>query len=136
MIHDPLFPTLPERGFTGSDCDFYAQTFFSVVVPTDGRDVTLFDNDLGVGYFAYRDSTGDRLVTSVVPVMESPRHHPLNHRGRLYRFPLPASIWWTLTFGTSFGIGRKSSLTFGAAVPVVGPCPFDLEAQVLFNRRF
>jgi hypothetical protein len=60
---------------------------------------------------------------------------PLNHRGALSE-PVGVSDLVDLTFGTSFGIGQKSTLTFGVAVPVVGPRPFDLEAQVLFNCRF
>lgn len=115
--------------------DFYVQGFSSVVVPTDGRDVTLLANDVAAGYFVYRDRSGERLLTAVVPTLEVHVNTPLNHRGALTE-PIGVSDLVDLTLGTSFGIGSKSFLTIGATAPVTGPRPFDIEAQVLFNCRF
>jgi hypothetical protein len=134
VIHDKLFQPFVS-GIYQFSRDFYAQAFASVVVPTDERDVTLLDNDLGVGYFAYRDSSGDRFLTSVVPILEVHVTTPLDHRGALAE-PVGVSDLVDLTFGTCFGLGRTSSLTLAVAVPIVGPRPFDIEAQVLFNCRF
>jgi hypothetical protein len=134
VIHATLFQPYLSGVYRFSP-NFYAQGFSSIVVPTDERDVTLFDNDLGIGYFVYRDSTGDRLITSVVPSFEVHATTPLDHRGALSE-PVGASDLLDLTFGLSLGLGPKSTLTFGAAVPVVGPRPFDFEGEVFLNVRF
>jgi hypothetical protein len=134
IIHDTLLQPYLSAIYRLNG-DFFAQGFTSIVAPTDARDATLFDNDLGVGYFAYRDCSGDRILTAVIPTIEVHATTPLTHRGVLSE-PVGVADLVDITFGTSFGIGSKSTLTLGAAVPVVGPRPFDIEGQVLFNCRF
>jgi hypothetical protein len=134
VIHDTLFqPYL--SGIYKFNKDFYAQAFTSIVVPTDGRDSTLFDNDLGIGYFAYRNCGSDATLTYVVPTVEVHVTTPLSHRGALSE-PVGVSDLVDITAGSTFGLGHNASLTLGVGIPVVGPRPFDLEAQVFFNWRF
>jgi hypothetical protein len=115
--------------------DFYAQSFASIVVPTDDRDSTLFAYDLGVGYFAYRNCGPDARLTYVVPTVEVHVTTPFNHQGALSE-PVGVPDVVDITLGTTFGLGKNASLTFGAGIPVVGPRPFDFEAEVFFNWRF
>jgi hypothetical protein len=134
VIHDTLLQPFVSAIYCFSR-DLYVQGFSSIVVPTDDRDVTLFDNDLAVGYFAFRSNCSDAMLTAVVPTVEVHATTPLNHRGALVE-PIGASDLVDLTFGTSFVLGAKSTLTFGVAVPIVGPRPFDFEGQVQLNCRF
>jgi hypothetical protein len=134
VIHD----TLLQPYVSGIYCfnrDFYAQAFSSVVVPTDSRDATLLDNDLGVGYFAYRNCGSGRWLTAVVPTVEVHVTTPLNHRGALTE-PVGVSDLVDITLGTTLEFSSRAALTIGAAIPVVGPRPFDFEAEVQFNWRF
>lgn len=134
VIHDTLLQPYLSAIYRFSR-DFYAQGFSSVVVPTDSRDITFLDNDLGVGYFLYRDCGSDRFLTAVVPILEVHVTTPLTHRGALSE-PVGASDLVDITLGTTFDFGPRSSLTLGAGIPVVGPRPFDFEAEVQFNWRF
>jgi hypothetical protein len=133
-IHPTLFQPYVS-GIYKLSKELYIQGFSSIDVPTDDRDVTLLSNDIGVGYFLYRDCSGDRLITAVVPTVELHVNTPLNHRGALSE-PVGASDLVDMTFGASFGIGRDSYLTLAAGLPLTGPQPFSIEAQVLFNWRF
>jgi hypothetical protein len=133
-----IHPTLlqPFLGAIYNMGSFYAQGFSSVLVPTDSRDVTFLFNDIGFGYFLYKaERRCDRLLTSVVPIFEVHVNTPLNHRGALTE-PIGGTDIVDLTFGTTFGLGRASTLNLGVVTPVTGPKPFDIEAQVQFNYRF
>ncbi len=134
VIHDTLLQPYIS-GIYRFNRDWYGQAFSSVVVPTDSRDVTLLDNDLGVGYFAYRSCSREALLTAVIPTLEVHVTTPLTHRGALSE-PVGVSDLVDITLGTTFDFGSRSSLTFGAAIPIVGPRPFDFEAEVQFNWRF
>jgi hypothetical protein len=126
----------PYGGFIYNFSDrFYTQGFTSIAVPTDSRDVTLWFNDLAVGYFLYRNTCGDRLLSAVVPTFEVHVTTPLNHRGALTE-PIGVADIVDLTAGVTFGLGRRSTLGFSIVSPVTGPKPFDLESMVQLNFRF
>jgi hypothetical protein len=117
--------------------DGFIQGFSGVNVPTDPGVVTMMYNDLGVGYFLYRDQSGEnRFLGAIVPTFEVHVSTPLNHRLEIG----PKGIVGTpdvvdLTFGTGFVLGG-AVLSTGIVNPVTGPRPFDLEVVVQLNVLF
>jgi hypothetical protein len=130
-VHPFLFQ--PYVGGIYNIGDLYLIGFSSIVVPTDSRDVTFLSNDLGIGYYLLRRDDG--FLTSIVPTVEMHLLTPLNHRGAQTE-PVGLQDQLNLTFGTRFGLGRRANLGLGLVTPVLGPRPFDFEAQVQFNLRF
>jgi hypothetical protein len=117
--------------------DFYVQGFSSLAVPTDSNDVTLFFNDVGVGYFLYQAPASGHLLTAIVPTVEAHFNTPLNHRGTPnLRDPVRQSDIVDLTGGVNFGFADRAWLAVGAAVPVTGPRPFDFEILVQLRLWF
>jgi hypothetical protein len=112
--------------------NFYAQGFHAVVVPTDSRDVASVDNDIGIGYWFFRTSTG--FLRGVVPTIEAHVYMPLNHTNEQDLIFAPNIC--TLTWGVNFVLPGYSTLGCGVAAPVTGPRPNNIEAMVSFNLRF
>jgi hypothetical protein len=115
--------------------DAYLHGFTSIVVPLDSRDVTFLFNDVALGYFLYRTNCSESLLTSVVPTMEFHLTTPLNHHGAMVD-PIGSPDILDLTFGVTFGLGKRATLALGGVVPVTGPKPFDFETQAQLNFRF
>jgi hypothetical protein len=117
--------------------DLFFQGFSGVNVPTDPGVVTMMYNDIAIGYFVYRDESGqNRFLGAVVPTFEVHISTPLNHRLEVG----PKGFTGTqdvvdLTFGTGFVLGG-SVLSVGIVNPVTGPRPFDLEVAVQLNVLF
>ena len=110
----------------------YLQGISALIVPTDSRDITLFSNSLGFGYWLYR-SDSDRLIQGLIPIFEAHVRTPLNHRD-------PAGIVFmqdqvNLTGGLHVRFPRA---TMGGAVsvPVVSPRPWNVEALANFTYWF
>lgn len=114
--------------------DLYVQGFSAVAVPTDIRDITIMFNSAALGYWLYRNPTADRLLTGVVPTLETHINTPLNHRG-LDALPFGVQDSVVLTTGSHF-VFNRSMFTLAVAAPVTGPKPFDIEAIALFNLRY
>jgi hypothetical protein len=113
--------------------------FSALDVPTSVRDVTMVYNDLGLGYFLYRDAspTSIPFVSAVVPTIEAHVNTPLTHRDPFNpKDPTGTPDVVNLTYGLNVEVYRRSVLTFGFVTPVTGPRPFDYEFLLLFNRRF
>jgi hypothetical protein len=123
----------PYLGYVLNSGDVYFHGFSSIDVPTDGRDVTVWFNDIGVGYWAYRGAC-DGLVSSVIPTLEAHLTTPLNHRNSEDLITIPNIL--DFTAGVHVGVGRSSLFTVGLCTPVTGPRPFDIEAIAQFNLRF
>jgi hypothetical protein len=118
------------------NCDgFFVLGFSSIVVPLDSRDVVFWENDLGIGFSAYKDTSNDCLVSSIVPYFEAHVTTPLNHRGALTA-PLGLPDILDLTAGARIGFGGHCSLGLAVAFPLTGPRPFDIEALAHLNVRF
>jgi hypothetical protein len=111
------------------------QGFFSVVVPTDDRDVTFLSSDVGLYYFLYRAAGPGALLTALIPAVEAHVITPLNHRGTASTpIGLPDIVMLT---GALHTILADRVLMYGAVVvPVTGPQPFDIEAQAVLEYRF
>jgi hypothetical protein len=129
-LHSFLFQ--PYAGWIFNSGNAYAQGFHAFVIPTDSRDITEFNNDVGVGYWVYKNCQG--LLRGVVPTVEGHLYVPLDHRSTsdiIY-----ASNIFTITAGVNVVLPGNS--TFGAAIgiPVTGPKPDSVEALVGFNWRF
>lgn len=136
-IRDVLFQ--PFLGFIKNSASgrFYAQGFTAIDVPTDNRDVTLYYNDLGVGYYLVRNEDRTAFLTAVVPTFEVHINTPLNHRGAVNAndpFATPDIV--NLTYGTNILLRRRALLSIGVVTPVTGPRPFDYEVLALFNLYF
>ena len=130
-IHSVLLQ--PWGGFILPIDRFYLHGFHSVVIPTDSRDVTLLFNDVGIGYQLYRGDPG-RLLRAIVPTAEIHVTTPLTHRNGTG--PIFAPDMVAFTGGVHFGLGRSSTLSFGAATPITGPRTYSVEGLMQFNWRF
>ena len=96
-------------------------------------------NDVGIGYFLYRDPdlNSSNFLTAVVPTSEVHVNSPLNHQNAYNPNDIAGSAnVVNLTQGVGFEFRRRSILTFGIVTPVTSPKPFDIEALILFNVRF
>ena len=111
----------------------YLHGFHSFAVPTDARDVTLLFNDVGIGYWLYRNQA-DRFVQAVIPTLEFHLNTPLTHRG-LQSTPIGFADQLNLTFGT-YVMFPRSTLGIAAGIPLVGPKPYDVETAINFTFRF
>ena len=116
---------------------FYLHGFWRLDAPTSVRDVTMAYNDLGIGYYVYRNPDPNGFLMALVPTFEVHVNDPLTHRD--YNNPLDitgtADIV-NLTYGLNAVIGQSSVFTFGVVTPVTGPRPFDYEIVALINFRF
>jgi hypothetical protein len=108
---------------------WYLHGFSSVSVSTDGKSAMLLFNDLGAGYWLYRNG-GDALLTAVIPTAEVHVNTPLTHRDN----PTVDSV--DLTQGLIFEFRRRAWLTFGVSENVTGPKIYEIEAIVQLNLRF
>jgi hypothetical protein len=115
--------------------NWYLQAVSAIDIPTGPNDVTLMYNDIGVGYYLYRDRGNERILTAVIPTFEVHVNTPLNHRGSL-NGNLGTPDWVDLTGGTIFELCRRSTLSVGLCAPVTGANPFEWEGIVQLNFRF
>jgi hypothetical protein len=127
----------PYFGYIWHVGDVFVHGFSSIAVPTDSRDVTLFYNDVGLGYAAYRSTDAGRFLTAVVPTVEAHVNTPVNHRGAFRQGDVAGTPDVVdLTAGANFEFYRRSRLGLGVATPVTGPRPFNVEALAQFTLRF
>jgi hypothetical protein len=113
----------PWAGFVTMFGRGYVQGISNLIVPTDSRDITLWGNSLGLGYWAYRNPNG--LLTGITPTAEIHVRTPLNDRdpnGNIYVMDQV-----NVTAGAHFRFNR-AVISGAVVVPLVGPKPFDIEA--------
>lgn len=128
--HSTLFQ--PWVGFVQVFDRAYVQGITALIVPTDGRDTTLWGNSLGVGYWLYQ-AAGDRLVQGIIPVAEVHVRTPFNNREESGLVYLQDQV--NLTGGLHVRFPR-ATLGGGVCVPVVSPRPWNVEAVASFNYWF
>jgi hypothetical protein len=127
----------PFFAFLFSRDRFYLQGFTAIDVPADPAQPTLIYNDLGMGYFVYRDNVSNRLITAVAPTVEVHVNTPINHTGAYNLFDKAGSPdIVNITSGLNTRFRQNSILTMGVVTPVTGPRPFTIEATVLLNVYF
>jgi hypothetical protein len=113
--------------------DLYIHGFCAVAVPTDSKDATLMWNDLGAGYWLYRND-GDVWIRAAIPTIELHVNTPLNHRGK-QSLPIGVSDVVDLTMG-GYLVLRRGTLGGALGVPLTGPKPFGVEALGQYTLRF
>ena len=118
--------------------DLYFHGFSSIDVPTSNQDVTMFYNDMGVGYYLYRaQQPEERFLTAVIPTFETHVNTPLTHRDPFnIRDIAGTPDVVDLTFGTTFVAWQRSLLSVAYVNPVTGPRPFSGELLLQLNIRF
>ena len=128
--HSVLFQ--PWTGFVKTFDRAYVQGITSLVVPTDGRDPTLWNNSVAAGYYVYRN-TANAWLTAVVPTAELHVRTPLSGRNPNGLVYLQDQV--NVTGGVHFRFNR-AVLSAAVCVPVVGPRPWSVEAMSFFNFYF
>jgi hypothetical protein len=131
---NPVF-LQPFVGFIKTFGNFYTQGFTAIDVPLDPNVVTIYYNDLGMGYY-FRAHDPDRFLTGVAPSMEVHVNTPLNHRGNNVNDPTSTIDIVNLTFGLTAVVRQRTMLSVGLVEPVTGPRPFSGELVVLLNVFF
>ncbi len=127
----------PYVGYIWVADNLYVQGFSSIDVPTESRDVTILYNDIGIGYYIYRNRDNCRLLSGIVPTFEVHVNTPLNHRGAFnFSDPTGTPDWVDFTYGINFEVHRRSTFGVGFVTPVTGPKPFDYEVLAQLNLRF
>ncbi len=115
---------------------FYAQGFSAINVPTTSQDVTLYFQDLSIGYYVYRPSDPNKFVTAIVPTAEAHLTVPLNHRGFSATDLASTPDILNMTSGVNVVLRQRAVLSAAYVTPVTGPKPFNAELVVLFNYYF
>ncbi|MFL6531187.1 MAG: hypothetical protein ACJ8KX_12010 [Chthoniobacterales bacterium] len=133
VLHE-VHPTQlqPFVGYIWNSGPFFVQGFSAVLIPTDGADVTVWLNDLGVGY---RIPVGARWLATVVPVLELHLNTPLDHRDE-DPFEQRFRDTLDLTGGVHFEFNDHVSLGIGLGTPLTSPRLFDYEVIANLNVRF
>ncbi|MCI0699930.1 MAG: hypothetical protein L0241_02470 [Planctomycetia bacterium] len=121
----------PWAGFVRSFDRAYLQGITSLLVPTDSQDPTLWNNSIGLGYYAYR--APERFLTAIVPTAEVHVRTPLSNRDPYGVVFLQDQV--SLTGGLHFR-ARRAVLSGAVNVPIVGPRPWSLEALSFLNIGF
>ena len=136
-----LHPTTiqPFIGYIWNIDRFYLHGFLAVDAPVSTQVAMMVYNDIGVGYFLYRDTddNSEAWLTAIAPTFETHVNVPLTHNDP-YNVNDPGSALMSvnLTYGLNFEFRQRSVLTIGLVTPVTNPRPFDYEAQLLLNVRF
>jgi hypothetical protein len=117
---------------------WYLQGFTGINVPTDPRVVTMYYNDLGVGYYLFRSHDPNSFIRAIAPTLEAHINTPLNHRTTSAFIGGPPGVpdVVDLTFGVGVALQGNAILSAGVVNPVSGPRPYELEAVVLLNIFF
>jgi hypothetical protein len=143
---DPGLSTLmymqPFSGFILTSGDLFVQGFSSMTLPVARPESIVSFNDVGVGYYIFRDGSGSRTVSAVAPTVEvhytAPIRQPDGRTALFGNFFDNIRIHDTvdITLGTTVEFGRRATLGTGVALPVTGPKPFDAEVLVQLNLLF
>ncbi|HEY2909749.1 MAG TPA: hypothetical protein VGI99_05860 [Gemmataceae bacterium] len=123
----------PWGGFVYCFTRGYVQGISNIITPTDSRDVTLWGNSLGVGYWLYTAPSADSWLTGITPVAEVHVRTPMNHRdpnGDVFYMDQV-----NVTTGAHFRFNR-AVISAALVVPMVGPHPFNTEAIVYGSYWF
>jgi hypothetical protein len=127
----------PYLGYIWNFERWYLHGFLALDVPTDSADVTLLYNDIGAGYYLYRNRECGKVLSAVIPTFEVHVNTPLNHRGAFNFSDLAGTPDWVeLTMGTTFELYQRSTLAIGIVTPITGPKPYDFEVLAQLNIRF
>jgi len=133
-----LHPALlqPFVGYLCSYGDWYLHGFCSGLIPTDSRDVYFLFNNVGVGFWCYKNECADDLfVNALVPTVEVHVTTPLRN-GNIEDDPIGSDHTVVLTGGLHVFTFGWASITGGVGTVVSGPKPYDLLYTAQVNLRF
>jgi hypothetical protein len=122
----------PYVGWIFNRGDFFAHAFHALVIPTEARDITVLNNDIGIGWWVARRDEG--LIRGIVPTVEGHLFTPLSNRSA--NDIITAPDIFTLTAAVNLVLPGGSTIGAGIAAPFTGPRPNAVEALVSFNFRF
>jgi hypothetical protein len=142
---DPGMSTIaymqPFGGFILNRGDLFIQGFSSLTVPlVSAQSIVLF-NDVGVGYWLYRNSSSSSWLSGMAPTLEFHLATPLRQidpSSEEFGAVDGLRVFDVLdvTLGTTFLLSNGATLGVGGVIPLTGPKPFDIEALVQFNYRY
>jgi hypothetical protein len=124
----------PYIGYIYNYKRMYIQGFSGFNFTSNINDVSYVFNDIGIGYYAYRDDDPRAFLSAVAPTFELHVNNPINHRDVFSRTDLagmPDTV--DLTFGLNLQFRHNAVLTFAYVNPVGSPRPFDSEAIMMLN---
>ena len=114
----------------------YVQGFTAIDTPTNRNDVTLWYNDVALGYFLYRTPDDTRFLTAFAPSFEVHVATPLNYRGSIASGTGLAFDEVNLGVVANFEFRNRARLSAGIVTPVAGPNPFNVEGIVQLRFQF
>lgn len=131
----------PFVGYIFQRGDYFVQGFSSVTVPLlSSQSICLF-NDIGIGYYAYRNSCSNSGLTAIVPTLEVHVFTPLkeadptaNIGGTVDDLRLNDIV--NITLGTTFVFSNRASLGVAVVSPVSTSRSFDVEGLIQLNYRY
>src|SRR5262249_4453869 len=106
---------------------FYVHGFSSLAFPTDGDVPTVWFNDIGAGYYAYRGGN-----CSVIPTVELHLTTGLGHQGS-QGFPVGVVDTLVTILGLHVACSEGTLVTVGWGFPLTGPQPFANELICQIN---
>jgi hypothetical protein len=117
--------------------NLYFQGFESINVPLDPNDVTMLYNDVGLGYFIYRNEDPDAFLSAIAPTFEVHVNVPLNHTDVFNVRDLAGTATTVdFTYGINTLLGRRSLLSTAIVTPITGPRPFNYEVVAMLSIYF
>jgi hypothetical protein len=128
-------PTIlqPYVGYLFGNRDWFVQGFSEVAISLSDTVPTVWFNDVGVDYYAYRGS-GCSFIQALVPTVEAHLTTPFGKQGS---GATPVGVLDTLVLTGGFHVVFKNALlTLGYEFPVTGPQPFESEYVVQFNYLY
>ena len=130
----------PFGGFILNRGDFFVQGFTSITLPVAGAESIIMFNDLGAGYFIYRDRSGASWLRSVAPTLEIHVTTPIRQPQGVTEFGFIDNVTINdtvdITMGSTFEFVNKATLGVGFVIPVCSTRPFDYEILAQLNYRF
>ena len=102
------------------------------MVPTNSLDVTILTNDLGIGWWLYRNAN-DRFIQGLIPTFETHVNVPLDNSDP--SLPISFQTQFNITAGV-YAVLPRAIMGFAVGVPLVGPRPYDYEISANCTLRF
>jgi hypothetical protein len=131
----------PFGGFIWQQGDLFVHGFSSLTLPVVRAESIVLFNDVGVGYYVYRDESPSSLVSAIVPTLELHLTNPLRQPdpnvrlfGLIDNIRIPNTL--DVTLGTTAVLSNSGTLGVALSVPLTGPKPFDVEVLVQLNYLF
>lgn len=131
----------PYVGYIAQRGDFFVHGFSSITAALISAQSIVMFNDIGVGYYAYRNTSRNSLLTAIVPTLELHVFTPLKQAASIQNIlgdtnnPRLNDIV-NVTLGNTFEFSNRTTLGIGVATPLTGPQPFDVEAIAQLNYRY